>query len=228
MRALKWMKWTFIVTLVVILGSLLHYTLPRSEVVRVVGVTERLETLGWNSVFYARTPSGQSEGSARDVRLVETVRPGGRELVFRNEDTGWVWPPYLKFNSADMQARARDQVSTSDDPVWVVVSYYGVRSLFLSIYPNVLQIKPAEGPEERLVPWTRIIFFTLLFAGAVWVWFMLSRRKSRSRDTRDDDLSDADIRDDEVRDDVVSSPPVRPQGNEQTLFGRFLQRWERD
>lgn len=216
-------KWTFIVTLVVVLGSLLHYTLPRSEVVRIVGVTERLETLGWNSIFYARTPSGQSEGDARDVRLVETVRPGGSELVFRNEDTGWVWPPHLKFNSADMQARARDQVSTSDDPVWVVVSYYGVRSLFLSIYPNVLQIKPAEGPDMRLVPWTRIIFFTLLFAGAVWVWFMLSRRKSRTRDTGDDALGDEDI-----GDAVVSSPTIRAQGDEQTLFGRFLQRWERD
>ncbi len=43
MRAVKW---TFIMTLVVILGSVLHYTLPRHEVVRVVGVSERLETLG--------------------------------------------------------------------------------------------------------------------------------------------------------------------------------------
>ena len=214
MRAVKW---TFIMTLVVILGSVLHYTLPRHEVVRVVGVTERLETLGWNSVFYARRPSGQGEGDARDVRLVETVRPDGRELVFRNEDTGWIWPPHLKFNSADMQARARDQVSTSDDPVWVAVSYYGVRSLVLSIYPNVLQIEPANGPDERLTPWTRVIFFTLLFAGAAWVWFMLSRRSRSPRVAPEDD----------VRDDAFTSAAARPLGVERSRFGRFLQRWDR-
>ncbi len=215
-------KWTFIITLVVMLGSVLHYTLPRHEVVRVVGVTERLETLGWNSFFYARTPSGQSEGDARDLRLVETVRPGGGELVLRNEDTGWIWPPYLKFNAADMQARARDQVSTSDDPVWVAVSYYGVRSLFLSIYPNVLQIKPADSPDMRLVPWTRIIFFTVLLAGAVWVWFMLSRRGHSRRDTRDDEMED-----DEISDDAFSSEAAQPHGDERSRFGRFLQRWDR-
>ena len=168
-------KWTLVILLVVVLGSVLHYALPRHEVVRIVGVETRLETLGWNRIFFSAAPTGQADGSTRDVRYIETVRPSGRERVFRNEDTGWIWPPYFKFNSSDMQARARDIVSTSADPVWVAVSYYGVRSVLFSIYPNVLRVRVVEGPEVTIIPWTRIILFTALFAAAAWLWFTLRR-----------------------------------------------------
>lgn len=172
-------KWTLVILLVVTVGSVLHYTLPRHAVVRIVGVETRLESLGWNRIFYAAIPAGQAEGAARDVRYIESVRPGGRELVFRNEDTGWIWPPYFKLNSADMQARARDLVSTSAEPTWVAVSYYGLRSTILSIYPNVVRLRPVEGPEVTLIPWTRIVAFTLLFALAGWLWFTLRRFNER-------------------------------------------------
>ncbi len=176
---MRTVKWTLVILLVLVLGSILHYTLPRHEVVRIVGVETRLETLGWNSFFYSATPAGQAEGTARDVRYIETVRTNGRELVFRNEDTGWIWPPYFKLNSSDMQARARDIVSTAAEPVWVAVSYYGMRSVILSIYPNVLRVRVVEDPEETIIPWTRIVFFTALFALAAWVWLMLRRFKER-------------------------------------------------
>lgn len=191
---MRTVKWTLVILLVLVLGSIMHYTLPRHEVVRIVGVETRLETLGWNSFFYAATPTGQLEGTARDVRYIETVRPGGRERVFRNEDTGWVWPPYFKLNSADMQARARDLVSTSAEPVWVAVTYYGVRSVILSIYPNVLRVRVVDSPDVTIIPWTRIILFTALFALAAWVWLMLRRFKERQVEPfldRMDDRRDA-------------------------------------
>jgi hypothetical protein len=172
-------KWTLVILLVVTVGSLLHYTLPRHEVVRIVGVETRLESLGWNRIFYASVPVGQAESGARDVRFIETVQTSGRELVFRNEDTGWIWPPYFKLNASDLQARARDLVSTSADPAWVAVTYYGMRSQILSIYPNALRVRPVEGPDVTIIPWTRIIAFTLLFAVAAWLWFTLRRFNER-------------------------------------------------
>ena len=172
-------KWTIVILLVLTVGGLMHYTLPRHEVVRVVGVTERVETLGWNRIFFAATPSGQTESGLRDVRYIETVRTSGRELVLRNEDTGWIWPPYFKFNSADMQARVRNLVSTQADPEWVAISFYGIRSQIFSIYPNVLRVRVVEGPEVTIIPWTRIILFTVLFAAGAWLWFTLRRFNER-------------------------------------------------
>ena len=177
---MRTLTWTVILSLALMVGTSLHYILPRSEVVRVIGVTERLETLGWNRFFYAATPSGQSSTDTRDVRMIETIRPGGSELVFRNEDTGWIWPPYLKFDSANMQARARDVVSSSEDPQWVAVTYYGVRSSFLSIYPNLLRIAPADGADARQIPWTRVIVLLLLAGGGLRLWFVLHRRQDAS------------------------------------------------
>ena len=172
-------KWTIVLALVLVIGGLMHYTLPRQEVVRIVGVETRLETLGWNRIFFSSAPTGQAASDTRDVRYIETVRPSGRELVLRNEDTGWIWPPYFKFNSSDMQARARDLVSTSAEPVWVAVRYYGIRSVLFSIYPNILGVRVVEGPEVTVVPWTRIIFFTALFAAAAWLWFTIRRFNER-------------------------------------------------
>lgn len=172
-------KWTIVILLVVTVGAVMHYTLPRHEVVRIVGVTERVETLGWNRFFFASTPGGQAEGTLRDVRYIESVRPGGRERVFRNEDTGWIWPPYFKFNAADMQARVRNLVSTQADPEWVAVTYYGIRSQLFSIYPNLLRVRSVAGPDVTIIPWTRIILFTALFALAAWLWFTLRRFNQR-------------------------------------------------
>ena len=172
-------KWIIVGLLVLTLGALLHYTLPRHEVVRIVGVETRLETFGINRFFYASVPSGAGEADSRDVRYIETFRPTGREIVFRNEDTGWGWPPYFKMNSADMQARARDMVSSSADPLWVRVTYYGVRSRMLSIYPNAIRLRPAEGPEESTIPWSRIIGLIGLAVLAFWVWRVLRRFRRR-------------------------------------------------
>jgi hypothetical protein len=172
-------KWIIIGLVVVVLGSVLHYTLPRHDVVRIVGVETRLETFGINRFFYASVPAGMADAESRDVRYVETLRPDGRERIFRNEDTGWGWPPYFKMNSADMQARARDLVSTSADPRWVRITYYGVRSRMFSIYPNVLRVNPVDDPAATVFPWTRTIGLIGLAVLAFWVWRVLRRFRRR-------------------------------------------------
>jgi len=172
-------KWIIVALMVTVLGGLLHYTLPRHDIVRIVGVETRLETFGFNRFFYASVPSGMADSASRDVRYIEALRPDGRERIFRNEDTGWGWPPYFKMNSADMQARTRDLVSTSEVPRWAQITYYGVRSRMFSVYPNAIRVRPVEGPEVTVFPWTRAIAMVGLAILAFWVWRLLRRFRTR-------------------------------------------------
>lgn len=168
-------KWIIVLVVVSLLGWLVHYSLPRHEVVRIVGVETRLETFGINRFFYASIPSGAGASDARDVRYLETMRPDGRERVFRNEDTGWGWPPYFKMNSADLQARARDRVSTAASPQWVAISYYGMRSRMLSTYPNAVRLRLVDGPDNAPFPVARTIGLIVVAVLGVWLWVILRR-----------------------------------------------------
>jgi hypothetical protein len=176
--------WILIVLVVLVAGAFLHYTLPRHAVVRIVGEESRLETFGFNRHFYAGRPPGTGDSLSVDVRYMQSFRPDGRELVFRNEDTGWGWPPYFKSNSADLQARARDAVSTSADPRWVAVTYYGIRSTWFSIYPNVLRLRVVDGPQDQPWPVARIVAFAGLGFLALWlgtIWRRMGRRQRLAR-----------------------------------------------
>lgn len=176
--------WTLLILFALSAGAILHYSLPRHAVVRIVGEESRLETFGFNRHFYSGRPPGTGEAASVDVRYIQSFRPSGRELVFRNEDTGWGWPPYFKTNSADLQARARDAVSTSADPRWVAVTYYGIRSTWFSIYPNALRLRAVEGPQDSPWPVTRIVVFGLAGLLLLWLGATLRRWERRRRLTR--------------------------------------------
>jgi hypothetical protein len=79
-----------------------------------------------------------------------------------NQDTGWGWPPYMKFDSADMQARASNLISDSSNPNWVKVTYYGWRSQIFSIFPNAIDLQPVAGPDVRIIPWLKIVILVIL------------------------------------------------------------------
>jgi hypothetical protein len=97
-------------------------------------------------------------------------------MVYRNEDTGWMWPPYFKFDSADLQAEASALISAAGQEQWVVVTHYGWRNRFLSIYPNAVGLRPIDSPDVRIIPWFNIFFFIFagiaaLFIRAAWLQF---------------------------------------------------------
>lgn len=134
----------------------LHYSLPSRDIVRIVGTdVVRTDVEG-------RDAQGNTITVSRDVRFINAKWPDGRDRVYRNEDTGWGWPPYFKFDTADLAAEATDLVSPADNPRWVVVRHYGWRIPMLSMFPNALSIRPAAGPDERLTPWFNILFITAL------------------------------------------------------------------
>lgn len=188
--------------IVVAFGLLLLYVLPRHDVARITG-TEiiRMDFSSLNRPFYAQSDSASAELATRDVRLINTVkkrtmllgfiqRDSERVFVYRNEDTGWIWPPYFKFDSSDLQAEALANVSAPGNEQWVVITRYGWRNRFFTIYPNMIAIKPVEGPNVTVIPWFNIFFFVALFAAllflrAFWIQFRERAIDPKLEDTRD-------------------------------------------
>ena len=116
----------------------------------------------------------------RDVRFIDAVRPGGRVFVYRNEDTGWVWPPYFKYDSANLQAEATNLQSSAQSPIWVSVTAYGWRLPWMSTYPNAISINTVAGPDDRPTNWAALIICGVLLALLVLVWRMWAQFRQRT------------------------------------------------
>lgn len=126
------------------------YYLPRTELVHVTGTEVK------------RVDQAQKDGTTRaaDVRYVMTKRvDDGTAMVFRNEDTGWGWPPYFKFDSGDVAGEAVN-IAKSSDKTTVLVRYYGWRTNLFSWYPNVVSLQIVE-PDYAGLPIFNIVFIVL-------------------------------------------------------------------
>jgi hypothetical protein len=177
---MRYVKWGLLALVLAVVALFLHYTLPRTDIVRITGTdVVRVDTSGFNDLFYAGADGGNAVQQSRDVRFINAVDEDRRARVFRNQDTGWGWPPYFKFDSANLQAEANDY---DGDVVqeWVAVRHYGWRFEPLSIYPNALSIRKVEGPAATVIPWTTIVVLTLL-AALVWAVAARVRRFRRGR-----------------------------------------------
>ncbi len=159
-------KWGLAILALVIAGLFLHYTLPQHDVVQVINTYNRVTQIGGNWLFYSIEDTGtgvETTTTSRDIRFIEAVFPDGESvMVYRNEDTGWLWPPYFKWNSSTLQAQATNALSDRTNPQWVAISHYGWRLPIFSIFPNAVSITPVEGPDVRLIPWINIIILTFL------------------------------------------------------------------
>jgi hypothetical protein len=177
-RFMFWAKWVFRGALVLFVLGFLHYTLPQHDIVRITNTYNRLTTVGAeNSWAYSNPDTGTAESTqTRDIRFIEAVYENGKPMVYRNEDTGWIWPPYFKYDSSNLQAAAGNLKSTTEAPKWVVVTHYGWRLPILSIYPNAVSVRPATGPDEQIIPWVSIIvilflIFLVVMIRRMWAQF---------------------------------------------------------
>lgn len=103
------------------------------------------------------------------MRYIKAADASGKPVVYRNEDTGWGWPPFFKFNSANLAAEADAAISTEADPRWMVVTRYGWRMTLFSRFPNALWMRPAAGPDETLIPWFNIVLLSALAISAFFL-----------------------------------------------------------
>lgn len=169
---MTYFRWTIRILLVLVIGGFLHYTLPQRDIVRIVNTYEERQDFGGISrFFWSAGSAGTGETPRnRDVLFIQTVKADGETMVYRNEDTGWGWPPYFKFDTSNLQTEAADLKSTKDNPQWVAVTHYGWRNEFLSIFPNAVAVRPVDSPDVRLFPWTNIVILTILALLAFWAW----------------------------------------------------------
>lgn len=172
-------KWGLRILLVLIVGLFLHYTLPQRDIVRIVDTGNRVTQIGANWIFYSieDTGTGAETSTSRDIRFIDAVYPDGSTvMVYRNEDTGWFWPPYFKWDSSTLQAEATNLRSTAGSAQWVAVTHYGWRVPILSAFPNAVSITPVEGPDVRLIPWVNLFLlgflaFLAVMARKMWLQF---------------------------------------------------------
>jgi len=183
--------------------GVLHYVLPQHDIARVTSTDViRQDFTTFNRMFYAQADSGSAEYSTRDIRFIYTERQktfllgfiprdARGVMVYRNEDTGWIWPPYFKFDSSDLQAEAAAAVSVTGGEQWVVITHYGWRNKFFSIYPNAVGVRRIAGPDVRIIPWFNIFFFIFLVAGFLFLRAMWRQFRERTIDPAMQDMSDS-------------------------------------
>jgi hypothetical protein len=179
---LAFLRWTFWITVWVIVAGFFHYTLPQTDIVRITDTYEKRIDPGENKLFWAQADIG-TDGTVinRDVFFIQTRRAKGDVMVYRNEDTGWSWPPYFKFDTSNLQAEASDLSSTEAAARYVAIKHYGWRNEFLTIFPNAISVRAVAGPDaSKGTPWLNIIILTLFAAVVYGVWVRWRRfRKAR-------------------------------------------------
>ena len=154
-------KWIFRIVLFIVGFLFLHYFLPQRDIVKVVGTDVKRMDIGDKAWGWDKPDAGTQDNTTRDVRYIQTIRPNGKTIVYRNEDTGWGFPFYFKFDSSDVSAKASD-LANRKDVQWVAVRHYGWRVKLFSIFPNATSMKEVRGPDALLIPWFNIVFIGLL------------------------------------------------------------------
>ena len=113
----------------------------------------------------------------QDVRyVVARDIPSGKTLMFRNEDIPW--PPYLKFDSGDLSGQVMN-LEENNPEATILATYYGFRVPFLSLYPNITNIRRVDKDYEHKPIFNSIvvvIFVLLGLLGFFWIF-----RKFRSQ-----------------------------------------------
>jgi len=186
-----YVKWVFWGLFWLIVAGFLHYSLPQRDIVRIVNTyEERQDVTGWTKVFWAASDESQERLQSWDVQFIQAIDPDGDPMVYRNEDTGWGWPPYFKFDTANLYTDASDSVSSKAAPEWYAVTHYGWRNEFLSIFPNAVGIEKVDGPDVRLIPWFNIIVLTVLAAVAWGIWARWRRFRKNKIEPKIDEWTD--------------------------------------
>lgn len=188
MRRVKWVLITIVSVLVI---GFFHYSLPSRDIVKVIGIEVVRMDIGGNSWLWASNDAGTNQEShTRDVRFIYSEWPDESPRVYRNEDTNWDWPPYLKFDSGNLQSSAQSFSKSSEDR-WVAVTHYGWRIPLISLYPNAIKMKEVSGPNVTLIPWFNIAFLIVVAAITTFIFVRIRKFKRARIDPVLDDVSEA-------------------------------------
>ena len=169
MTALRKAGWVLAMVLLVVLGTFLAYVLPQHRVVHVDGF--EVKRLDGTAVGSGVAPVPPVSGS--DVYYLHTSNPERTDVfVYRNEDTGFGFPWYFKFYSAEVQGRA--QLLAQSPEQLALVTYYGWRIPVLKLFPNAVDVEAWDRLEE---PWPvfNTVFFAVTGLLVVMLWWKVRR-----------------------------------------------------
>lgn len=206
-----------------IFAVLTHYYLPQRDIVKVVDVDVKRMDIGQGSPFWDSQDAGtqQNASGTRDVRFISTVRANGKTSVYRNEDTGWSFPFYLKFDSSDLSAKARDMANQEQ---WVAVTHYGWRIKLFSIWPNATKIRPVSGPDVFLIPWFNIAFLTIVALICFSIWRLVRKWKKKNVDPVSDKIGkELDEAGEAIGKHTKAAKAEMAE--KQSAYKRFMRRW---
>jgi len=179
---MRYVKWSLAGLVALLLFGFFHYTLPQHDIVRIVGTENRRMDIGENSWFFAAPDVGTAASTSRDIFFINAVYPDGGTMEYRNEDTGWGWPPYFKMDSFSVATAAKELVSTKANPVWVSVTHYGWRNQLFTIFPNAVSLRQVDGPDVTIIPWANIVILTVLLFALFMIRRMWLQFRERSID----------------------------------------------
>ena len=219
---MKWIKRLFVFLLVMITVGLIHYYLPQRDIVEVVNTDVKRMDISKGSPFWDRPDAGTDQQETRDVRFIYTVDKKDKTRVYRNEDTGWSFPFYLKFDSSDLSAKAESMADQDD--TWVAVTHYGWRIRLFSIFPNATKIKQVAGPDTLLIPWFNIAF--LFFVGIILltIWRIIRKFKKKRIDPVTDKI-EKEIEEASSAVKGTADSIGKELGDTQSGFRKFMRRW---
>ena len=151
----------------------LDYYLPEKQITTITGVeVKRVDKDG---------PIGKenpADGPTMDVYYIYTAKSDDHVRVFRNEDTRWSWPFYFKFNSADIQAKAK---TLEFDKKLARITSYGWRINMFSQFPNVTRIEMVDNVDASTFSFFRWFWFAIWAAGfgyLAWQLHQLFERRA--------------------------------------------------
>lgn len=158
--------WSTIALLALLCALWLDYYLPEKTITTITGVeVKRVDKDG---------PIGKenpADGPTMDVYYIYTAKQDNKVRVFRNEDTRWSWPFYFKFDSADVQAKAK---TLEFEKKTARLTSYGWRINIFSQFPNVtsIEVVDADASTFCFFRW----FWFALWAGAFGYLSLITRR----------------------------------------------------
>ena len=138
----------------IVLGGVVNYAMPSYDETYVTGMEVR--RMDKDGVISKANPA---DGEVRDVYFLFTESEPNKVMVYRNEDTGWGLPPYFKFGSADIQAKAQ---AYANEKQRVQIKYYGWRINWMNEFRNIVSIKPLLEGETVAQPIVSYVLYGII------------------------------------------------------------------
>lgn len=178
MKILKLFFSAVLLVTVLVVAGVLSYALPKHVVVNINGT----EVKRMNNAEGAVNAQNAYERGTRDVYFINASSLDKTEVyTFRNEDTKFNFPWYLKFDSAEVQSRSQliGAGSNQAQRPYALITYYGWRVPMFSWFPNAVDVQAWESAEKPF-PIFNTVFLSVLVLIVLTFWWKLRKwRKAR-------------------------------------------------